>query len=281
MVLDGVSKRFGRGPWVLREVELTLKPGSVTLVVGANGCGKSTLLRVVAGVSRPTGGRVLGRPSMAAFAPERLPARSRMSGREYVASMGRLRGLDPADASRRAARLFDLVQLAPSPDAPMRSLSKGNNQKVDLVQAFLVPVDLLILDEPFSDLDAVAREVVSGLIAERRSAGAAAVISSHTNASEVRPDHTFELRGGRLGASGPASEPRMEIELSGETDASAWFHDIPGVQILDVDMSGRRLAFDVPRSVADATLARALAEGWSVLSVRPAGRPGGVLGGRS
>jgi ABC-2 type transport system ATP-binding protein len=270
LVLDGVSKRFGRGHWVLDNVELAVEPESVTFVVGANGCGKSTLLRIGAGLSRPTVGRVLGRPAHVAFAPERLPARLRLSGRQYVTHMGRLRGLHPAQASKRADELFDRLRLSPGPDVPLRSLSKGNTQKVALVQAFLAPVGLLILDEPFSGLDASARDAVGELMTESRSSGAAVLISSHATVSEIRPDRALELLGGRLQPSGAAEEPWMDIELRGGADGTGGFEDLPGVRIQDVDRARRRLTLSVRRSVADATLARALADGWSVVSVTSA-----------
>lgn len=66
--LAGVGRRYGiRGPWVSRDVDLTLTPGSLTRVEGANGTGKSTLLRIVAGIDTPTEGRVTGAPAHAAW----------------------------------------------------------------------------------------------------------------------------------------------------------------------------------------------------------------------
>ncbi len=95
-VASGLSKRYSRRqPWVLDHLDLHFEPGTLTVcVVGANGCGKSTLLRVLAGVSRPTEGQITQRPRQVGYVPERLPARLQMTGREYLAHMGRLRRLD-------------------------------------------------------------------------------------------------------------------------------------------------------------------------------------------
>ncbi|MER6982476.1 ATP-binding cassette domain-containing protein, partial [Streptomyces carpinensis] len=69
--LEGVGRRYGlRGPWILRGVDLTIEPGTLTRVEGANGTGKSTLLRLLARVDAPTEGRVTGRPRTA-YVPER------------------------------------------------------------------------------------------------------------------------------------------------------------------------------------------------------------------
>ena len=158
-VASGLSKRYSRRqPWVLDHLDLRFEPGTLTVVVGANGCGKSTLLRVLAGVSRPTEGLITQRPRQVGYVPERLPARLQMTGHEYLAHMGRLRSLDISYAARRSEDLAARLSLNPSLDVRVRSLSKGNSQKVALAQAFLAPVGLLLLDEPWSGLDPSASE---------------------------------------------------------------------------------------------------------------------------
>ncbi len=105
-VASGLSKRYSRRqPWVLDHLDLRFEPGTLTVVVGANGSGKSTLLRVLAGVSRPTEGQITQRPRQVGYVPERLPARLQMTGREYLAHMGRLRRLDSSYAGLRSEDL--------------------------------------------------------------------------------------------------------------------------------------------------------------------------------
>lgn len=157
---DGLRKRFSRqGRWVLDGVDLSLVRGTTTVVLGGNGSGKSTLLRIIAGASLPSSGRVTGRPRTVGYVPERLPAQLRMTARQYVAHLAGIRGAGP-DAAERAENLFDRFGLTPGPDLPITSLSKGNRQKVSLIQALVVPVGLLVLDEPFSGLDLIWFTVV-------------------------------------------------------------------------------------------------------------------------
>jgi ABC-2 type transport system ATP-binding protein len=246
-VVEAVGKQFSRiGPWVLRELDLVLAPGTITEVAGGNGSGKSTLLRVVAGLTRPTAGIVRGRPASVGYAPERLPARLRMTPRSYIAHMARLRGV----GATAGLAVLDRLELAPGPDVPIATLSKGNSQKVALAQALAAPVGLLLLDEPTSGLDARAREALGDLLAERRAAGAAVLVTTHALVPGAAADARFELRAGRLGsATAVATAVAMvRIELAGRGD-------------------GRRKVLDVPPGESDDVLAAALAEGWSVVSV--------------
>jgi len=244
--LEAIHKRFGRGPWVLRGVDLTLEAGRATAVVGGNGSGKSTLLRIVAGLSRPSRGRVVSRPASIGYAPERLPARLRMTARAYLGHMARMRGTGPGSAEAIVERLA----LWPGLDVPIGTLSKGNSQKVALAQALAAPAGLLLLDEPSSGLDGPAEAVLCELLAERRGAGAAILLTTHNGLDGLEPDSSLMLDRGVLLPVGPLVEApaaTMTIELR---------------------RAGRRQVVEVAGTESDAALAAALAEGWSVLSVR-------------
>jgi ABC-2 type transport system ATP-binding protein len=232
---------------VLRGVDLRLVPGTITEVVGANGSGKSTLVRVVAGLTPPTQGSVRSRPRSVAYAPERLPARLRMTARDYVGHMARLRGADPAPYEA----LLDRLALSPGVGAPIRALSKGNSQKVALAQALAPRADLVLLDEPASGLDGSARTALCEVVAERRAAGAAILLTTHLPLDGLKVDEVFELHAGGLVSPGPTPAPAtVRIELLSRGD-------------------GRRRALEVTADRSDAVLAAALAEGWSVVSVAP------------
>ena len=84
--------------------------------------------------------------------PERLPGRLRLTPRQYLAHMGRIRGAGPDQVAARADELLTRLALAPGPDVPIGTLSRGNAQKVALAQALLAPVRLLVLDEPYGGL---------------------------------------------------------------------------------------------------------------------------------
>jgi ABC-type multidrug transport system ATPase subunit len=229
---------------VLAGVDLVLDPGTITEVIGGNGSGKSTLLRIVAGLTRPTRGEVHSRPAAVAYAPERLPARLRMTARAYAGHMAALRGIDAGPYDELHVRL----DLSPSPDVPIGALSKGNRQKVLLVQALAPPAALVLLDEPASGLDFAARAVLREVLEERRAAGAAVLLATHHRLDGLGADLSLELAGGALRAAPAAApQPMTRIEL--------------------VRGAGTRVV-DVPGGESDAALAGALAEGWSVVSVR-------------
>jgi ABC-2 type transport system ATP-binding protein len=247
----GVRKRFSRsGPWVLDGVDAELAAGAVTLVIGGNGCGKSTLLRTVAGASAPSAGRVLRPPGPVGYVPERLPEEIRMTARQYVRHMGRLRRLPAVDA--RADELFALLGLQPGPQWPVGELSKGNSQKVALVQALLGPTRVLVLDEPYAGLDPAAAEALTGLVLAARESGTAVLLSGH--AADVFPaaDTVLELAGGRLAPAGPARTRlvlRRLVPSAPPPADGAWDE-------------GRQLLVVVTAS-PDAVLRAALAGGWS------------------
>jgi ABC-2 type transport system ATP-binding protein len=259
--VEGVRKRFSRrGRWVLDGVDLTIPHGFRTVVAAANGAGKSTLLRIVAGASVPTAGRVRGRPPNVAYVPERAPVRLRMTTRQYIAHMGRLRGLPARSVRARADELYERLALHPGPDVPISALSKGNGQKVAVVQAFLHPVELLVVDEPDTGLDAHASNAVRELLAEAAEAGTAVLISTHerANASAI-------LRDGRLHTALPRPERLMRLVLT-PADSRASATDLAPFALELIEEPDR---LTVRTTGADRLLGFALAAGWSLLEAHP------------
>jgi NitT/TauT family transport system ATP-binding protein len=164
--LDGISLAYGAGAErvaILEHLDLTLEAGQFVAVVGASGVGKSSLLRVLAGLVRPSAGRValasaptrLRRPIGLVFQEPRLLPWRRV--RANVA-LG-LEGLDLTRAEReaRAHAALELVGLAGYEARWPYQLSGGQRQRVSLARALAVEPDLLLLDEPFGALDAITR----------------------------------------------------------------------------------------------------------------------------
>jgi ATPase subunit of ABC transporter with duplicated ATPase domains len=236
VLLDQVSKRYGRGPWVLRD--LTLEVTGLVVLTGANGTGKSTLLKIAAGIMRPTTGRVV-RPASVGYVPERFPSDVRMSAAAYLAHMGRIRRAEAGDVLAR-------LGFAGSMTAPMSELSKGNAQKVALAQAFLA-TDLLVLDEPWTGLDPAAAAELAAMLE-----GRTALVSDHEGhlASAARVD----LAGGHV-----------TIELSRVVGLDA-LEALEGVRSVSARGSSARVVVAPDRS--DHVLAEALRLGCSVRSVR-------------
>lgn len=276
--LMGISKRFTRrGPWILKRVDLDLPAGSRTVIIGDNGSGKSTLLRVAAGLTSPSSGSVV-RPADISFVPERLAGRSTFTAWEYLFHMGRIRGVSPVTMEARGHELLDSLGLQPSPHVSVDSLSKGNKQKLVIAQAFLAPVSLMVLDEPYSGLDTQARRTLDRLIERSRTSGAAILITSHIAPLVSVDDRVYRISGGLLyrmtiaprESVGEASELR-QIDLAATESAcppeQLWV--LAGVRNADCDQSRRVLSLLVESSDVDAFLYEAIAGGWSVRSVNP------------
>ncbi|WP_418960177.1 ABC transporter ATP-binding protein [Streptomyces tritici] len=292
MRLEAVSKRYGRGGWVLREVHADVPPGTAVAFRGGNGSGKSTLLRILAGVSRPTGGTVTGRPAVVGYVPDRFAPEGRMSPRAYLTHLGRVRGLRTAEAAARAGALLDRLALVGGADAPLRTLSKGNAQKVALAQALLVPPGLLVLDEPWSGLDVSAHGVLAEILAEVARAGGAVAFTDHREAvTAAHASRAYTVENGRVRPSDPPvprvdppvpGVPAAEVVLThpdtGRLPEPVDWTTLPGVRATTPE-DGARTRLRVERAHADALLRTALDHGWSVAEVtrEPAGpgRTGG------
>ncbi|WP_229370864.1 ABC transporter ATP-binding protein [Umezawaea beigongshangensis] len=259
MRLNRVCKRWGRGPLVLRDVDLTLDPADLVVVLGGNGSGKTTLLRVLAGLASPTSGTVTGRPAHVALAPERFPEGVRASTRDYLRHLAAVRGVrsDPSPLLERLAFTGEV-------DAPIARLSKGNAQKVALVQALQAPPGLLVLDEPWSGLDVSASAVLGGLLGEARAAGATVVVTDHGGDALALPG----VRRVQLGRGAAASG--VEIELA---RAAAHLDALAAAEgVREAGPRGDVVRLVVDASASDDVLARALRLGCSVVAVR-GGRP--------
>ncbi len=272
MVLRGVGKRYQRrGPPVLRDVELSVPAGALLYVQGDNGCGKSTLLRILAGVTRPTRGRVDGLPARVGYVPERFPPGLRFTAGQYLAHLGRIRGLPGHMVTARSGELLDLLGAQGIADTPMSELSKGTCQKVAVVQALLAEPALLILDEAFTGLDRQAQAALVQQVGVSRAAGTAVVFTDHGGRGRaLAPDASLLLVAGALQSAAAAPQHRlaMLVVLAGRVDG----FDAAcrrGVRHVELTAAGMRLQVD-PAS-CDAVLRAALEAGLSVQRVEPAG----------
>jgi ABC-type multidrug transport system ATPase subunit len=244
--LHGVSKRYGpRSPWVLRGVDLRLAPGSLTRVDGANGSGKSTLLALIAGIGRPSRGRVVG-GGRRAYVPERLPSVLPFDVRGYLDRLGAVHGLDEQTARRRAAYWLERLGASAWLRAPMSALSKGTAQKVAIIQALVADADLLVLDEAWSGLDAASRAVIDEAVEERVAQGGAVVFVDHQRAARSGQAEVFRVERGALV---PAPDPDPAL-LSSPTD-------VVEIEYLDGDVLR---TFRVQAHSSDATLRDLLAQ---------------------
>jgi ABC-type multidrug transport system ATPase subunit len=252
------------------------------VIVGGNGSGKSTLLRIAAGVTHPTAGRVVT-PDTVGYVPERLAARTKLTGAEYVAHMGRIRGLDSEAIYSRSRELFERLDLQPGPEVMSDELSKGNRQKLVLAQAFLGPVEMLVLDEPFSGLDVTAHRSLGELIDEAQARGSSVLISAHGADPMFGADSVLHIGDGRLQAipdleaSSPtpdATEQRIELVATHNAGGKEQIATLLGVRSIRSDALGMTLSLIVEQADTDAVLSTAIELGWSVVSVGSPGQRG-------
>ncbi|MDA8343121.1 MAG: ABC transporter ATP-binding protein [Actinomycetota bacterium] len=202
--MANVSKRY-RGGGGVEGVTLDIWPGEVFGFLGPNGAGKTTTIRLLLDLIRPDRGTITlvgldsRRDSVAArrrigYLPGELALYDRMTPRELLTHFAYLRGGPPWSEIDRLAAQFTLEL-----DRPIRELSKGNRQKVGLVQALMGRPEVLVLDEPTSGLDPIVQHQVHRAIRDAADGGRTVFLSSHV-LSEVAQvaDRVGLIRDGRV-----------------------------------------------------------------------------------
>ena len=263
--LAGVGKRYGRGPWVLRGVDLDVGRAELVVLLGVNGSGKSTLMRVLAGIVAPTEGTV-ARPGTVGlgtvgFVPERFPAGLKLSARDYLRHQAAIRR-----ARDTGMELLERLGFAGDPGRPMAELSKGNTQRVALAQAFTARPALLVLDEPFAGLDEHSRAELCAMINTAVSDGASAVVTDHTGTrSRLAATRTVAVADGSVRAVDTGSGGTGAVVLACPPDLHAEVVSLPGVL---QSSRGPLVRLEVIGAEVDSVLTAALALGCSVQEVR-------------
>ena len=255
----GLSKRFGRHQ-ALADVSLELQAGEIFGYLGPNGAGKTTTLRILMGFLRPTGGvaRVFGMDAWSAapavhrrvgYVPGDVALYDRMTGWDLLAYLGNLRGGVDAEYVRLLAKRLD-ADLS----RHLHTLSKGNRQKVAIIQALMARPDLLILDEPTTGLDPLVQQQVHGLLREHAAAGRTALLSSHV-LSEVQQvaDRVGIIRAGRLVTVERLDELRRKslhhVHVTFDEPIDATSFDLDGVR--DVRVDGMSLSCAAAQAALD------------------------------
>ncbi len=210
--LDGVSRSFGQ----LKAVDnltLSLGRGEVTGFLGTNGAGKTTTIKMLIGLIRPTAGTVRlfgGDPTVAStrarigYMPEMAYYYPYLNVRELLAFYGGVCGMDKQTVRARTDKLLEAVELVESAKRPLKTYSKGMLQRAGIAQALLNDPDLLILDEPFTGLDPLARIHFRELLKKLRDQGKSIFFSSHElGETELLCDNVAIMKNGRCIYHGP------------------------------------------------------------------------------
>jgi ABC-type multidrug transport system ATPase subunit len=189
--------------------------------------------------------------------------------------MGRIQGIGTAAASRRSRELFDQLSVEGDLDAPISTLSKGNAQKVSLAQAMLADPQLLVLDEPWSGLDARTHRTLMDCLANWRAAGVVLLLTEHRPGTvAASADAIYRLHRGRLAehlVDETPAEPKtfsIDLRMAPATDMRQRVEALsalPGV--VAAREEGGRVCLEVVAERSDMVLAEALRQGYAVRKV--------------
>jgi ABC-2 type transport system ATP-binding protein len=218
---DHVSKWYGQVIG-LNDVSVEVPPG-ITGLLGPNGAGKSTFLKLITGQLKPSKGmvKVLGEPIWGnphlyfeiGFCPEQDAFYERMTGLEWVTALVRLNGVSDAQAAAMASRALEQVELTDAANKKIGAYSKGMRQRVKMAQALAHDPELLILDEPLSGMDPIARRKSIRMIKEWGRAGKSIIVSSHIlHEIESMTANILLINQGRILAEGNVHQIRDLID---------------------------------------------------------------------
>ena len=256
--LDRVAKRFG-DVVACADVSLTVKYGEV---FGLAGGGKTTALRIAAGLLAPDAGTVR-RSGRLGYLPATRGLYPRMRVLDQLTYLAQLHGAETNDAVRAAELWAARFGLRARRAERVRQLPALDQQRLCLAAAFVSWPDVLVLDEPFADLDTATSDVLADVVHERATAGAAVLLATDELAVVERLcDRVGMLHNGHMVAEGAVEELRARVELVVSAPAAPvdWPAGLPGVTVLSVHNGLFRLA--LADGVDDqAVLAAALATG--------------------
>ena len=237
--LRRLTKQYG-GFTAVDAIDLEVPRGELFGFLGPNGAGKTTTLRMLLGIIDPTSGtrRVLGttRPLEAAdaigYLPEERGLYPSMHARDAIAFMGALRGLALREGRGRADELLARHGLGTWARKPIRTLSKGMAQTVQLLGAIVHRPRLIVLDEPFSGLDAINQQRLEELIRAEAQGGATIIFSTHVIAHAERLcERIAIIAGGRVAFDGTVDQARSRlrpiVRLRTRATDGAWRSAIP------------------------------------------------------
>ncbi len=180
-----LRKNFGEKE-VLHGISFSIESGKALGLLGRNGAGKTTTIRILMDVFKANAGRIMmdGRPFrpkdyQIGYLPEERGLYPKKRVQEQILYLAALRGLDGKTAKKQTAYWLERMGVAEYGDKKLETLSKGNQQKVQLAQTLVCDPDIIILDEPFSGLDPVNSQVLKDVIREQIQAGKLVIFSSH------------------------------------------------------------------------------------------------------
>jgi ABC-2 type transport system ATP-binding protein len=281
--LQGLSRRFG-DVVALDDVSFSVPGGRMVGFVGPNGAGKTTAMRIMLGVLTADAGDVRWRGRQVdaeirrrlGYMPEERGLYPKMRVLDQLIYLARLHGLDKTDATAQAQRMVELLGVPDRMRDRTETLSLGNQQRVQLAAALVHRPEVLILDEPFSGLDPVGVDVLSGVLREQAEGGVPVLFSSHQlDLVERLCESVVLINHGRVVADGRiadlrAADPRrlLRVEVADGAAPDGWLRDLGGVRVLEPLPHGAILELDVgvsENAVLDAARAAGSVRHFSVV----------------
>jgi ABC-2 type transport system ATP-binding protein len=201
-------------------VSMSVPPGCIFGLLGPNGAGKTSTIRMIMNITAPDAGEVLvfGHPRTGddlrriGYLPEERGLYRKMTVMDQLLFLGEIRGLKRAQLVPEVERWLARVELTPWAKKKIEELSKGMQQKVQLIGTVLHKPDLLILDEPFSGLDPINQELFRELLQDYRSQGKSVVLSTHgMELAERMCDHICLISNGRAVLDGELREIKRRL----------------------------------------------------------------------
>jgi ABC-2 type transport system ATP-binding protein len=278
---QGLVKDFG-DTRAVDGIDLAVPAGSIYGVLGPNGAGKTTTLRMLLGIIDPDEGHrtLLGyaAPLKAAklvgYLPEERGLYPSMTARDAIAFMGALRGLPLKEGKKRAGELLEAHGLGDVVARPIRTLSKGMAQTVQLLGTLVHGPRLIVLDEPFSGLDALNQGRLEALIRAKAAEGVTVLFSTHVIAHAERLcERIAIIAAGRVRFEGGVEEARgrlrPRVRLATRAADGPWRAALPP----DAARDGGTWTFELPDSGVEPLL-KALIDGGAGIETLSIERPG-------
>src|SRR6187551_1438306 len=269
----GLIKCFD-GTLAVDGVDLAVPEGAIYGILGPNGAGKTTSLRMLLGIIEPDAGTrlVLGASNpqdvarLIGYLPEERGLYPSMKAFEAIAFMGALRGLPLTEGRRRGRELLEANGLPP--DRQIRQLSKGMAQQVQLLGTLVHEPRLVILDEPFSGLDAINQGKLERLIRDLAAKGATVIFSTHVIAHAERLcDSVAIIAGGKVPYAGSVDEARdrirAQVRLETRNHDGPWRAALPS----EARREGSFWYFPLPESGVEPLLRALIAGDAGILSL--------------
>jgi ABC-2 type transport system ATP-binding protein len=271
--LTNISKSFGAVKAV-DDVSFAIEKGELFGLLGPNGAGKTTCLRVMLDIFKPESGSVtiLGGPmteskkDLIGYMPEERGLYQDIPLERCLSYLGSLKGLSPTDVKQRATGYLERFDLSAHKNKKVKELSKGMQQKAQVIATLLHQPQLLIVDEPFSGLDPVNTQLVMDLLREQHALGVTIILCSHQmHQVEELCDRIVLIDHGRVMLYGAVDDIRRQfsahsvtirtfdkipavngVQRAEEVNGTVKLHLLPGTQPQDVlrDLVAQNIKLD-------------------------------------